>query len=63
MHTADEPSSHDQAWRRLGPDHYEGVDLVPCTLESLVTWDVSAHARWEQDHLGSVYRPESNAQR
>jgi hypothetical protein len=35
---------------------YEGVDLAPSTLESLVTWDVSAHARREQDRLSSAYR-------
>jgi hypothetical protein len=33
---------------------YDGVDLAPKTLDSLVTWDVSAHARREQDRLAST---------
>lgn len=37
-------------------DCYEGVDLAPKTLESLVTWDVSGHARREQDRLSSAHR-------
>lgn len=30
---------------------YRGLDLAPATLESLVTWDVSVHARREQERL------------
>jgi hypothetical protein len=33
-----------------------GVDLAPHTLDSLGTWDVSGHARREQDRLSSVHR-------
>lgn len=33
---------------------YVGVDLKPRTLESLVPWDVSARARWEQVRLSSA---------
>jgi hypothetical protein len=40
----------------IPPDCYQGVDLTPCTLESLVTWDVSGHARREQDRLSGNYR-------
>jgi hypothetical protein len=32
-------------------DCYHGVELAPTTLESLVTWDISVHARREQDRL------------
>ena len=32
-------------------DCYHGVDLAPCTLEVLVTWDVSVHARREQERM------------
>lgn len=35
---------------------YDGVDLAPKTLDSLVTWDVSGHARREQDRWSSVQR-------
>lgn len=46
---------------RLRPQHipkdvYEGIDLAPSTLDSLVTWDVSGHARREQDRMSSAYR-------
>jgi hypothetical protein len=37
-------------------DYYRGVELAPTTLESLVTWDVSGHARCEQERLSSAYR-------
>jgi hypothetical protein len=38
-------------------DWYEGVDLAPRMLESLVPWDVSARASREQGRLSSaVYR-------
>jgi hypothetical protein len=33
-----------------------GVELVPKTVESLVTWDVSGHAQCEKDRLSSAYR-------
>jgi hypothetical protein len=47
--------------RRLGhrevvEDCYAGVDLAPKTLDSLVTWDVSGHARCEQNRWNSVHR-------
>lgn len=35
---------------------YHGVELAPKTLESLLTWDVSAYARREQDRLAPAYR-------
>lgn len=35
---------------------YRRVDLAPSTLETLVTWDVSVHARREQDRLGAMCR-------
>lgn len=38
----------------IPPDWLEGVDLKPTTLESLVTWDVSAHARRDQERLRSA---------
>jgi hypothetical protein len=61
MRTADAFSKSGEIPRRLGSqevtkDVYEGVDLAPRTLESLVTWDVSGHARREQDRMSSAYR-------
>ena len=38
----------------LAPDSYEGVNLAPTTLESLVTWDVSLHARRDQERVSSA---------
>lgn len=35
-------------------DGYEGVDLTPTTLDSLATWDVSGHARREQERIRSA---------
>lgn len=35
-------------------DGYEGVDLTPKTLDSLATWDVSGHARREQERIRSA---------
>lgn len=35
---------------------YRGLDLAPSTLESLVTWDVSGHARREQERLSLAHR-------
>lgn len=43
-------------------DLYQGVDLAPNTLESLVTWDVSGHARREQDRLRPGSRPSKATQ-
>jgi hypothetical protein len=37
-------------------DCYQGVELAPCTLESLVTWDVSGHAQRERDRLNATHR-------
>jgi hypothetical protein len=42
-------------------DVYEGIDLAPRTLESLVTWDVSGHAQREQDRMTSTYRTAGRA--
>jgi hypothetical protein len=46
--------------RRLASDktalNYEGVELAPNTLESLVTWDICGHARREQDRLSVACR-------
>jgi hypothetical protein len=33
---------------------YEGVSLAPTTLDSLVTWDVSGHARRDQERVSSA---------
>jgi hypothetical protein len=48
----------------MTPELYEGLDLAPKTQESLVTWDVSAHARREQDRLSSAsaYRTPKDVQ-
>ena len=59
MNRADTVSKSDERSGRfvpdeLAPDSYEGVDLAPTTLESLVTWDVSAHARRDQERLSSA---------
>lgn len=35
---------------------YRRVDLAPSTLDTLVTWDVSVHARREQDRLSAMCR-------
>ena len=37
-------------------DYYQGIELAPTTLESLVTWDVSRYAQREQDRLNSAQR-------
>ena len=42
--------------REILNDCYDGVDLAPNTLDSLVTWDVSGHARREQERWRSVHR-------
>lgn len=34
--------------------HYGGVSLAPTTLDSLVTWDVSGHARRDQERVSSA---------
>jgi hypothetical protein len=56
MNRPDPVSSADEPVRPPSPeevttDCYHGVNLAPSTLESLVTWDVSVHARREQDRL------------
>jgi hypothetical protein len=61
MDGADAFSKSRERARRLGhrelvEDSYRGVDLAPSTLDSLVTWDVSGHARREQDRLSSAQR-------
>jgi len=43
-------------------EYYDGVELAPNTLESLVTWDVCGHARREQDRLTAAYRPPKGTQ-
>ena len=35
---------------------YQGVELAPITLESLVTWDVSGRAQCEKTRLNSLWR-------
>ena len=55
----DKKKSSPRAERREfaeNPDYYRGVELAPSTIESLVTWDVSGHARLEQGRLNSAYR-------
>lgn len=61
MEKADALEEARQAVRRVGADEipvdcYHGVDLAPCTLEVLVTWDVSVHARREQERLTAAGR-------
>lgn len=46
--------AHELAPDDVSPHPYEGVDLAPVTLESLVTWDVSGHARRDQERLSSA---------
>jgi hypothetical protein len=43
-------------------EYYDGVELAPHTLESLVTWDVCGHARREQDRLTAAYRAPKGTQ-
>jgi hypothetical protein len=54
------PKSSETASRRQPDetplDPYHGIELAPITLDSLVTWDVSGHARREQDRLHSANR-------
>ena len=45
----------------IAPDLYEGLDLAANAQESLVTWDVSAHARREQDRLSCAARAAKEA--
>lgn len=59
MNGRDAPGKPAEAPRRIPSgerveEFYEGVDLAPTTLESLVTWDVSVHARREQERLKSA---------
>jgi hypothetical protein len=61
MHRADAVPNRGEASRRLEAeenpaDCYQGVELAPHTLESLVTWDVSGHAQHEQRRLDAAYR-------
>ena len=49
-----EPSAARFVPNELPADVYEGVSLAPTTLESLVTWDVSVHARRDQERLSSA---------
>lgn len=60
MNRTDATSKPDPAPGRplaVPPEYYDGVELAPSTLESLVTWDVCGHARREQDRLNASYRP------
>ena len=50
---ADEPSGR-FAPNESSLDAYEGVDLKPTTPDSLVTWDVSRHARRDQERIRSA---------
>lgn len=59
MNRADTVSKSEKSTGRFVPNElpagsYEGVDLAPTTLESLVTWDVSLHARRDQERLSSA---------
>jgi len=62
MHSkADELRKPNETKRNRQPeesalDPYHGIELAPTTLDSLVTWDVSVHARREQDRLHSAHR-------
>ncbi len=62
MHSrADELRKSSESNSRRQPDEaaldpYRGIELAPTTLDSLVTWDVSGHARREQDRLHSAHR-------
>ena len=62
MHSrADELRKPHETKRKRQPDEpaldpYRGIELAPTTLDSLVTWDVSVHARREQDRLHSAHR-------
>ena len=63
MHSrADELRKPSETKRKRQPDEpalddpYRGIELAPTTLDSLVTWDVSGHARREQDRLHSAHR-------
>jgi hypothetical protein len=44
------------------PDFFECLDLAANAQESLVTWDVSSHARREQDRLSSAARAAKEVQ-
>ena len=60
MNRADLFSKPDEsARRRMSEDSvldYQGVELAPITLESLVTWDVSGRAQCEKNRLNSLWR-------
>ena len=67
MHRADAPPDSDATSRVPNPqeittDCYQGVELAPCTLESLVTWDVSGHAQRERDRLNAAQRSAADVQ-
>jgi hypothetical protein len=49
-------TKHKRQPAESGLDPYHGIELAPTTLDSLVTWDVSVHARREQDRLHSTHR-------
>ncbi len=65
MEKAEAPVDSREPAKRLDPnavpiDCYRGVDLAPRTLEVLVTWDVSVHARREQDRLSPATQGSGN---
>ncbi len=59
MHSLDALSKAREAGRRLGVEEinpYWGAELVPSALDSLATWDVSLHAKREQERLNAAAR-------
>jgi hypothetical protein len=67
MDRTDTPPKLREASRQIDPaevtsELYEGLDLAANAEVSLLTWDVSAHARREQDRLTSAYRPPKDVQ-
>ena len=61
MDRARTPSKPHETSRRLGPEeiamaNYQGVELAPHTLESIVTWDVCGHAQRERDRMTPACR-------
>jgi hypothetical protein len=60
MYRADTFPRPDQTERRRAPEDaaldYQGIELAPTTLDSLVTWDVSGHAQCEKNRLNSLGR-------
>ncbi|HUQ53070.1 MAG TPA: hypothetical protein VM692_12670 [Gammaproteobacteria bacterium] len=67
MNKADSFVRPDETSPRLDGDEittecYEGVNLAPSTVASLVTWDVSGLARHEQERLLAASRAPKDIQ-